>query len=70
MRIGEMKMPLRLTLAERIYTNLKPKPAEPDQSKRPPIDGWARQRAQWGEAVDHRTRGPVSPLGGQVKRGK
>jgi hypothetical protein len=65
MRIGEIKMPLRLTLAERIYTNLKPKPAEP-APKRPQIDGWAPQRAQWGE-VDHRTRGPVSPLDGTVK---
>jgi hypothetical protein len=66
-------MSLRLTdkrsLAERIYTKLKPKPTEPNQPKRQPIDGWAKQRQAWGE-VDHRTRGPVSPLGGQVKRGK
>ena len=36
------------------------------------VDGWAAQRQSWGEAVDHRARGFVSPLGGQVqlKRGK
>ena len=56
-------------IASRIYTKLKPQP-EPDKPKRPPIDGWAKQRKEWGENVDHRARGAVSPLGGTVKRGK
>ena len=50
------------SLATKIFPNRQVKPAHP-------IDGWAPKRAQWGE-VDHRARGPVSPLGGQVKRGK
>jgi hypothetical protein len=62
-------MALRLTdkrsIAGRMYPKLKPKP-EPDQPKRPPIDGWAPQRAQWGEH-DQRARGFVSPLGGKAK---
>jgi hypothetical protein len=66
----EMKMPLRYTeqrsIAGRIYSNLK-QPAEPDQPKRPPIDGWAKQRQAWGEDDYHRSRGPVSPLGGKAK---
>jgi hypothetical protein len=56
------------SVAESIYPKLKPKP-EPVKPRRPPADGWAPQRAQWGE-VDHRVRGAVSPLGGTVKRGK
>jgi hypothetical protein len=37
------------SMAERIYSKLKPKPTEPEQPKRPPpIDGWAKQRAQVG----------------------
>ncbi|MGB8895878.1 MAG: hypothetical protein WA322_01830 [Pseudolabrys sp.] len=51
------------TLATKIFPNLQAKPAHP-------IDGWAPKRAQWGENVDHRVRGAVSPLGGAVKRGK
>ena len=50
------------SLATKIYSNLQVNP-------RHKIDGWARDRAQWGE-VDHRKRGFVSPLGGTVKRGK
>jgi hypothetical protein len=58
-------MPLR-SIAGRMYPKLKPKP-EPDQPKRPqPIDGWAPNRAQWGE-VDQRARGFMSPLGGKAK---
>jgi hypothetical protein len=64
-------MPLRVTdkrsIAGRMYQKLKPKP-EPDKPKRPPIDGWARQRKDWGEDDYHRRRGPVSPLGGQAKK--
>jgi hypothetical protein len=46
--------------ATKIFPNLQTKP--PHQ-----IDGWAPQRAQWGE-VDHRARGATSPLGGQAKK--
>ena len=49
------------SLATKIYSNLQPKP-------KAPIDGWAPKRAEWGENVDHRARGAVSPLGGQVKQ--
>lgn len=55
------------SIAAGLFPNL---PAENNQVKSNRVDGWARQRAQWGENVDHRTRGPVSPLGGTVKRGK
>ena len=64
-----MPIPDKRTIAQRIYSNLKPKSAGPGQPK-PPADGWAKQRQAWGENVDHRARGHVSPLGGQVKRGK
>jgi hypothetical protein len=50
------------SFAEQMFPNLQPKP-------KAPADGWARQRESWGE-TDHRKRGFVSPLGGQVKRGK
>jgi hypothetical protein len=61
-------MPLRLkdqrteqrSIATRLYSNRIKAKSEP------PVDGWAKQRQQWGE-VDHRARGAVSPLGGQVK---
>jgi hypothetical protein len=66
---GVMPIPDKRTIAQRIYSKLK-QPTEPDQPKRPPVDGWAPQRKAWGENVDHRARGHVSPLGGQVKRGK
>jgi hypothetical protein len=55
--------------SSRIYPNLKA--TKPEETKRPPpIEGWAKQRKEWGEDDYHRARGPVSPLGGQVKRGK
>jgi hypothetical protein len=53
-------------IAERIYPKLKPKP-EPQKPKRPPVEGWAKQRKEWGENVDQRTRGFMSPLGGKAK---
>ena len=53
------------SIAGRMYPS-----AKSGEPKRPPIDGWAKQRKEWGENVDHRTRGAVSPLGGQVKRSK
>ena len=48
------------SFATKIYSNLQANPKHK-------IDGWAPQRAKWGE-TDHRLRGPVSPLGGTVKR--
>ena len=63
-----MPIPDKRTIAQRIYSKLK-QPTEPQQPK-PPAVGWAKQRPQWGENVDHRARGHVSPLGGTVKRGK
>jgi hypothetical protein len=48
------------SLAEKIFPNLQPKP-------KAPIDGWAKQRSDWGE-VDHRARAATSPLGGQAKK--
>jgi hypothetical protein len=62
------KMLVKRSIATGLYPNLS---AEGTQTKQRPIDGWAPQRAKWGE-VDHRARGFVSPLGGQVqlKRGK
>jgi hypothetical protein len=54
------------TIAGRIYSNLK-QPTEPEQPKRPQIDGWAKQRKDWGEDDYHRRRGAVSPLGGKAK---
>ena len=50
------------SLATKIFPNLQPKPSAPNRWMGP-------KRAQWGE-IDHRARGLVSPLGGQVKRGK
>jgi hypothetical protein len=57
------------SLATRLYANL---PAENNQVKSNRVDGWAplTQRAKWGDNVDHVSRQYVSPLGGQVKRGK
>jgi hypothetical protein len=63
-----MPIPDKRSIAQGMYPKLK-QPTEP-QPKRPPADGWAKQRQSWGEDVDHRARGHVSPLGGQVKRGK
>jgi hypothetical protein len=55
----------RRSPAGRMYPHLKTKP-EPDPPKRPPIDGWAKQRQAWGEH-DQRARGFMSPLGGKAK---
>jgi hypothetical protein len=42
-RVDEMLTPP--TLAEKVYPHLaKAKPAEPDQSKREPIQGWSHLR--------------------------
>jgi hypothetical protein len=61
------EMPQRIekaspSLAEKIFPNLRPKPAE---NKPGPIHGWGTA----SESV-HRARGFVSPLGGQSKRSK
>ena len=32
------------SIASRMYPNLKPKPAEPDQKPREPIQGWSHLR--------------------------
>ena len=62
-------MSLRVTdkrsFAGLMYPKLKPQP-EPDKPKRPPIDGWAKERQAWGEH-DQRARGFMSPLGGKAK---
>ena len=57
---------MKRSISENMYPKLK-QPAEP-KPKRPPADGWAKQRAKWGDNVDHVSRQYVSPLGGQVKR--
>jgi hypothetical protein len=52
------------SLATKIYSNLQANPKHQ-------IDGWARkQRAAWGENVDHITRGTTSPLGGRATSSK
>ena len=65
-RCKESEMPTELerrSIAGRLYSHLiKP----PEEKSKPMVDGWARQRSQWGE-VDHRARGATSPLGGQSK---
>ena len=64
-----MPIPDKRTIAQRIFPKLK-QPAEPDQAKRAPADGWAKQRKEWGENVDHRARGAMSPLGGSATSSK
>jgi hypothetical protein len=61
-----MPTELERSIAGRLYSNLVK--TKPEEKIKPPVDGLARkQRQAWGENVDHITRGPVSPLGGQVK---
>ena len=58
------KMLVKRSIAEGLYPNLS---AEGDQTKQAPVQGWAPERASWGGAVDHRLRGPTSPIGGVAK---
>jgi hypothetical protein len=32
------------SLASRIYPNLKSKPDEPNETKKPPVDGWGKRK--------------------------
>jgi hypothetical protein len=64
MPVKDQKFLAKPSLAEKIYPGLRPKPAAPR------VDGWARERSQWGESVDHVSRKEGSPLGGQAKLSK
>jgi hypothetical protein len=44
-KVREMFEPC--TIASRLYPHLTTKPVEPEQPKRGPIDGWAKQRKEW-----------------------
>ncbi len=59
--IKDQKTSAKRSLAPKVYPGLQAKPTAP-------VQGWARQRSQWGEFVDHVRPKEVSPLGGQAKR--
>ena len=56
-KLKDQKILAKRSLAEKVYPGLQAKPTAP-------VQGWARQRSQWGESVDHVSRKDVSPLGG------